>query len=239
LTLALTFTLALSPSPTPSLAKQQHQLPTLTPTPNSTPIPAQPSPSPHPTRLQVGGLCALLTHASLTPYLSGVPWRHRAAQGLSALTAASSLAYGAHALPTTLPTTLPTLPTTRLATPPPPPARPNRPTALRSPEAQSSHPDPKAAPRPEPPLLLPLRNAGRALRLRRPRAPRIGFRRHRMRPRRRQRHGAPSPHRRRAGAPLYLCASAPPCTPLHPLAPLAPLPLCRWRCSRVPSPRRP
>ena len=42
----------------------------------------------------MGGLCALLTHASLTPYLSGVPWRHRAAQGLAALIAASSLAYG-------------------------------------------------------------------------------------------------------------------------------------------------
>ena len=42
---------------------------------------------------QVGGLGALLTHASLTPYLSGVPWRHRAAQGLAALTAATSLAY--------------------------------------------------------------------------------------------------------------------------------------------------
>ena len=70
----------------------------------------------------MGGLCALLTHASLTPYLSGVPWRHRAAQGLALLTAASSLGYGAHALPAT-----------RLATlPPPGPALP--PLFIRSAE---------------------------------------------------------------------------------------------------------
>jgi len=242
LTLALTFTLALSPSPTPSLAKQQHQLPTLTPTPNSTPIPAQPSPSPHPTRLQVGGLCALLTHASLTPYLSGVPWRHRAAQGLSALTAASSLAYGAHALPTTLPTTLPTLPTTRLATPPPlPPA----PTDL----PPSAHPKRRARTRTrKQPLTLsrlcycPLgmlgeRYASAALVL-----PALGF-------------VATAcglgvvnvmvPHRLIAAAPPHHCTSAPlhplapPCTPCTPLHPLHPLSLCRWRCSRVPSPRRP
>ena len=106
MTLALTFTLARSP------------IPTLTPTPNSTPTPPQPSLSPHPTRLQVGGLCALLTHASLTPYLSGVPWRHRAAQGLAVLTAASSLAYGAHALPATRLATLPP------PGPPPSPALP-------------------------------------------------------------------------------------------------------------------
>ena len=170
----------------------------------------------------MGGLCALLTHASLTPYLSGVPWRHRAAQGLSALTAASSLAYGAHALPTTLPTTLPTLPTTRLATPPPlPPA----PTDL----PPSAHPKRRARTRTrKQPLTLsrlcycPLgmlgeRYASAALVL-----PALGF-------------VATAcglgvvnvmvPHRLIAAAPAHHCTSAPlhplapPCTPLHPLHP--------------------
>ena len=62
------------------------------PHPNSIPprshLPPSSAAARHPTCLQVGGLCALLTHATLTPYLSGVPWRHRAAQGLAALTAA-------------------------------------------------------------------------------------------------------------------------------------------------------
>ena len=76
----------------------------------------------------MGGLCALLTHATLTPYLSGVPWRHRAAQGLAALTAACSLVYGAHAVPTTC-----------LAPRLPKPSPPG-PNTLRSPEAAERAP---------------------------------------------------------------------------------------------------
>ena len=174
----------------------------------------------------MGGLCALLTHATLTPYLSGVPWRHRAAQGLAALTAASSLVYGAHALPTTC-----------LAPRLPKPCPPG-PTTLRSPEAAERAPLALSRTR-RPPLALsrlrygPLgmlgeRYASVALVL-----PAVGF------------------VATACGlgvvnvmVPPPLVSSAPPCTPLAPpLAPpshpLAPLPLCRLRCSHVQSPRRP
>ena len=43
---------------------------------------------------QISGLCALLAHAALTPYLASVSWRHRATQALAVLVAATSLAYG-------------------------------------------------------------------------------------------------------------------------------------------------
>jgi hypothetical protein len=175
--------------------------------------------------MQVGGLCALLTHASLTPYLSGVPWRHRAAQGLAALTAASSLVYGAHALPTT-----------RLAPPPAHPSPPG-PTTLRSPEAAERAPLALSRTR-RPPLalsrhrhgaigMLGERYASVALVL-----PAVGF--------------VATACGLGVGnvmVPLPLLSSAPPRAPSRPLAPpshpLAPLPLCRLRCSHVQSPRRP
>ena len=44
---------------------------------------------------QLGGLGALIAHAVLTPWLSSRPWRHRAAQALSLITAAALVVYGA------------------------------------------------------------------------------------------------------------------------------------------------
>lgn len=44
---------------------------------------------------QLGGFFALIAHAVVTPWLSSRPWRHRAAQALSLITAAVLVVYGA------------------------------------------------------------------------------------------------------------------------------------------------
>ena len=212
------------------LAARQHQLPTLAPTPNSTPTPPQldptssRSPSPY---LPAGGRALRTAHARLPhavplgrtlapPRRTGPRRPHRRLQPRLRC-----------ARPTHHPPCPPACP--------PLPSRPYHPPLTRSSRARAPRPEPDstATPRPEPPPPRRHRHAGRALRLGRPRAPRRGLRRHRMRPRCRQCDGAPSP-------PLLCTSLHPPSRPLAPPShPLAPLPLCRLRCSHVQSPRRP
>ncbi len=158
-----------SQGPSPSKRARPPARPPAPPSPSQERAPPAPSPCRAPSP-QVGGFCALLAHASVTPYLSSVPWRHRAVQALAALIAATSLAYGP-------PRASPRGPRRRLSSP----------SAARAPRTLT------AAPRPATLRRRPARRDAQRSRLR---AAHRGLRRHRHQPRRRQRHGG---HVRRKG----------------------------------------